>query len=143
MSPEGKIRVLCVDDHPLMRVGIVTVIRYETDMDVAGEASTGREAIHLFQELQPDITLMDLRLPDMSGTEALIAIRAQSPCARVIVLTTFEGDAEIRRALEAEYVVLGGGNARLLKELPEGVRLGSNTNAFKGGFRLWKEYPQA
>ena len=112
MSRESKIRVLCVDDHPLMRVGIVTVIRYETDMDVAGEASTGREAIHLFQELQPDITLIDLRLPDMSGIEALIAIRAQSPCARVIVLTTFEGDAEIQCALKA------GAQSYLLKSLP-------------------------
>ncbi len=112
MSAEGKIRVLCVDDHPLMRVGIVTVIRFESDMDVVGEASTGREAIQLFQELQPDITLMDLRLPDMSGIEALIAIRAQSPCARVIVLTTFEGDAEIQRALE------GGAQSYLLKSLP-------------------------
>lgn len=112
MSAESKIRVLCVDDHPLMRVGIVAAIRYESDMDVAGEASTGREAIHLFQELQPDITLMDLRLPDMSGIEALIAIRAQSPSARVIVLTTFEGDAEIRRALDA------GAQSYLLKSLP-------------------------
>jgi DNA-binding NarL/FixJ family response regulator len=112
MSAESKIRVLCVDDHPLMRVGIVAVVRHESDMDVAGEASTGREAIHLFQELQPDITLMDLRLPDMCGIEALIAIRAQSPSARVIVLTTFEGDAEIRRALDA------GAQSYLLKSLP-------------------------
>jgi DNA-binding NarL/FixJ family response regulator len=112
MSAESKIRVLCVDDHPLMRVGIVAVVRHESDMDVAGEASTGREAIHLFQELQPDITLMDLRLPDMCGIEALIAIRAQFPSARVIVLTTFEGDAEIRRALDA------GAQSYLLKSLP-------------------------
>ena len=112
MSAEGKIRVLCVDDHPLMRVGIVAAIQYESDMYVAGEASTGREAIHLFQQLQPDITLMDLRLPDISGIEALIAIRAQSPSARVIVLTTFEGDAEIRRALEA------GAQSYLLKSFP-------------------------
>jgi DNA-binding NarL/FixJ family response regulator len=112
MSSETKIRVLCVDDHPLMRVGIVAVIRHESDMDVAGEASTGREAIHLFQELRPDITLMDLRLPDMSGIDALIAIRAQFPSARVIVLTTFEGDAEIRRALDA------GAQSYLLKSLP-------------------------
>jgi DNA-binding NarL/FixJ family response regulator len=94
-----------------MRVGIVAVIRHESDMDVAGEASTGCEAIQLFQELRPDITLMDLRLPDMSGIEALIAIRAQSPSARVIVLTTFEGDAEIQRALEA------GAQSYLLKSL--------------------------
>ena len=99
MNAKIQLRVLCVDDHPLIQVGIVTVIRFESDMDVVGEASTGREAIQLFQELQPDITLMDLRLPDMSGIEALIAIRAQSPCARVIVLTTFEGDAEIRTPL--------------------------------------------
>lgn len=112
MSPGSKIRVLCVDDHPLMRVGIVAVIRYEPDMDVAGEASTGHEAIQLFQELQPDITLMDLRLPDMSGIDALIAIRAQSPNARVIVLTTFEGDAQIQRAFEA------GAQSYLLKSLP-------------------------
>jgi DNA-binding NarL/FixJ family response regulator len=112
MSVESKIRVLCVDDHPLMRVGIVAAIRYEPDMDVAGEASNGREAIHLFQELRPDVTLMDLRLPDMSGIEAMIAIRTQSPGARVIVLTTFEGDVEIRRALDA------GAQSYLLKSLP-------------------------
>lgn len=112
MSAESKIRVLCVDDHPLMRFGIVAAISHEPDMDVAGEASTGREAIHMFRELQPDVTLMDLRLPDMSGIEALIAIRDQFPGARVIVLTTFEGDAEIRRALDA------GAQSYLLKSLP-------------------------
>ena len=112
MTAERKIRVLCVDDHPLMRVGIVAAIRYESDMDVAGEASTGREAIQLFQEVEPDITLMDLRLPDISGIDALIAIRAKSPSARVIVLTTFEGDAEIQRALAA------GAQSYLLKSFP-------------------------
>jgi DNA-binding NarL/FixJ family response regulator len=112
MSAENKIRVLCVDDHPLMRFGIVAAISHEPDMDVAGEASTGREAIRMCQELRPDVTLMDLRLPDMSGIDALIAIRAQFPSARVIVLTTFEGDAEIRRALDA------GAQNYLLKSLP-------------------------
>lgn len=112
MSADSKIRVLCVDDHPLMRVGIVAAIQYEQDMDVAGEASTGREAIQLFRELQPDITLMDLRLPDISGIDALIAIRALFPGARVIVLTTFEGDAEIQRALQA------GAQSYLLKSFP-------------------------
>ena len=126
MSAEGKIRVLCVDDHPLMRVGIVAVIRHESDMDLAGEASTGREAIQLFQELRPDVTLMDLRLPDMSGIDALIAIRAQFPSARVIVLTTFEGDAEIRRALDA------GAESYLLKSFPRKQileRFGKSTRA--------------
>jgi len=126
MSTESKIRVLCVDDHPLMRVGIVAVVRHESDMDVAGEAATGREAIHSFQELQPDITLMDLRLPDMSGIEALIAIRAQSPSARVIVLTTFEGDAEIRRALDA------GAQSYLLKSLPRKQILETIRNVHAG-----------
>jgi DNA-binding NarL/FixJ family response regulator len=112
MSSENKIRVLCVDDHPLMRFGIVAAISHEPDMDVTGEASTGREAIRMCQELRPDVTLMDLRLPDMSGIEALITIRAQSPCARVIMLTTFEGDAEIRRSLDA------GAQSYLLKSLP-------------------------
>ena len=126
MSAESKIRVLCVDDHPLMRFGIVAAIRYESDMDVAGEASTGREAINLFEELRPDITLMDLRLPDMSGIEAMIAIRAQSPSARVIVLTTFEGDAEIRRALDA------GAQSYLLKSLPRKQILESIRKVYAG-----------
>ena len=126
MSAESKIRVLCVDDHPLMRFGIVAAIWYESDMDVAGEASTGREAINLFEELRPDITLMDLRLPDMSGIEAMIAIRSQSPSARVIVLTTFEGDAEIRRALDA------GAQSYLLKSLPRKQILESIRKVYAG-----------
>ena len=126
MNNKGKIRVLCVDDHPLMRVGIVTVIQHELDMDVAGEASTGREAIQSFQELQPDITLMDLRLPDMSGIDALIAIRAQFPSARVVVLTTFEGDAEIQRALQA------GALSYLLKSFPRKQILETIRNVHAG-----------
>lgn len=112
MSVENKIRVLCVDDHPLMRMGIMAVIRDEPDMVVAGEASTGGEAIRGFRELLPHVTLMDISLPDMNGIDALVAIRSEFPGARVVILTTFEGDAEIQRALKA------GAQSYLLKSFP-------------------------
>ena len=101
MATLTRIRLFSVDDHPLLHEGIATVIRNQPDMLLAGEASNGREAIRRFRELQPDVTLMDLRLPDMSGIDAMIAILTEFPEARIIILTTFEGDAEIRRALEA------------------------------------------
>jgi DNA-binding NarL/FixJ family response regulator len=108
----APIRVLCVDDHPLMREGIAAVVRNEEDMLLVAEAVSGREAIILFREHRPDITLMDLRLPDISGIEALRAIRSEFEHARIIMLTTFDGDADIRRALEA------GAQAYMLKSMP-------------------------
>jgi DNA-binding NarL/FixJ family response regulator len=121
MNEGAKIRVLSVDDHPLLHEGIATVIRSQPDMVLAGEASNGRQAVQRFREHEPDVTLMDLRLPDMSGIDAMIAIRAEFPEARVIILTTFAGDAEVQRALEA------GARAYLLKSMPpkellEGIR---------------------
>lgn len=112
MKEEKSIRVFSVDDHPLVREGITAIVNSERDMSVIAEASNAREAIQQFRNLQPDITLMDLRLPDKSGIDALIAIRNEFPEARVIVLTTFEGDVEIQRALEA------GARGYILKTTP-------------------------
>ncbi len=105
------IRIFCVDDHPLMREGIAAVIRSQPDMLLVAEASSGREAIQRFGDVAPDVTLMDLRLPDMSGIDAMIAIRSEFPGAYVIILTTFDGDVEITRALQA------GARAYLLKSM--------------------------
>jgi DNA-binding NarL/FixJ family response regulator len=105
------IRILTVDDHPLLRDGIAGLIADESDMLLAGEAANGREAIEQFRRLHPDVTLMDLQMPEMNGLDALTAIRAEFPDARIIVLTTYTGDVQIMRALKA------GASAYLLKSL--------------------------
>ena len=112
MSSRPPIRVFSVDDHPLLREGIGALVNNQPDMVLVGEAATGAEAIQLFKQHVPDVTLMDLRLPDMSGIDTLIAIRTEFPEARIIMLTTFEGDVEIQRALEA------GARGYLLKNMP-------------------------
>src|SRR5215813_4710540 len=112
MSEARKIRVFSIDDHPLLHEGIATVIRNQPDMKLVAEASSGRDGIQRFREHTPDITLMDLRLPDMSGIDAMTAILSEFPEARVIILTTFAGDVEIQRALEA------GARAYVLKSMP-------------------------
>jgi DNA-binding NarL/FixJ family response regulator len=111
-SAATRIRVLSVDDHPLLREGISAMVKSQPDMELVAEASTGKEGIERFRQHQPDIALMDLRLPDMNGIEAMATIRAEFPEARVIILTTFEGDVEIQRALEA------GARGYLLKSMP-------------------------
>ena len=112
MSNSTPIRIFSIDDHPLMREGIAAIIKNEPDMLLVAEASNGREAIEGFREHRPDITLMDLRLPDISGIDAMVAIRTEFPDARIIMLTTFEGDVEMRRALQA------GAVGYMLKTMP-------------------------
>jgi DNA-binding NarL/FixJ family response regulator len=101
MADAREITVLCVDDHPLFRAGIAYVVENEPDMRLIGLAATGAEGIALACQHAPDVTLMDLRLPDMSGITAVSSIRKQLPEARILMLTTFEGDAEVQRALAA------------------------------------------
>ncbi len=120
-TASSQIRILAVDDHALVRDGIAGLIGVQPDMVLVGEASTGREAIQQFRALHPDVTLMDLQMPEMNGIEALIAIRNEFPDAKVIVLTTYAGDVQILRALKA------GAQAYLLKntlhkELLETIR---------------------
>jgi DNA-binding NarL/FixJ family response regulator len=112
MSEQAKIRVLSVDDHPLLRQGIAAIINSQPDMLLVAEASSGSEGIQQFREHQPDVTLMDLRLPDMSGIDTMIAIRTEFSGARIIMLTTFECDVEVQRALEA------GARGYMLKSMP-------------------------
>jgi DNA-binding NarL/FixJ family response regulator len=104
-----KIRILIVDDHPLLRQGILALIADEQDMTVVAEAADGREAIQQFRTHHPDVTLMDLQMPEMNGLDAMISIRGEFPEARIIVLTTYTGDMQARRALQA------GARAYLLK----------------------------
>ena len=112
MSNKEPIRVFSVDDHPLLREGIGALVNNQTDMVLVGQAATGAEAIQQFKQQVPDVTLLDLRLPDMSGIDVLIGIRSEFPEARIIILTTFEGDVEIQRALQA------GARGYLLKNMP-------------------------
>jgi DNA-binding NarL/FixJ family response regulator len=96
-----RIRVLCVDDHPIVRQGIAGLLAVQADMTLVAEASNGREAIELFRAHLPDITLMDLQMPEMSGIDAIGAIRGEFPDARIVVLTTYAGDAQALRAIQA------------------------------------------
>jgi DNA-binding NarL/FixJ family response regulator len=120
-ADSSRIRILTVDDHPLVREGIAGLIGTQSDLELIGEASNGREAIQQFRNLHPDVTLMDLQMAEINGLDALIAIRNEFPDARVIVLTTYKGDVQILRALKA------GAQAYLLKntlhkELLETIR---------------------
>lgn len=107
-----SIRLLIADDHPVVREGLAAMLNRRPDLTVVGEASSGREAIDLYRREKPDVTLMDLRMPEMGGVEAITTLRAEFPHARFIVLTTYEGDEDIARALKA------GAQAYLLKDTP-------------------------
>jgi two-component system, NarL family, response regulator len=123
---QTPIRILAVDDHALVRKGIRLLISAESDMQLVAEASTGREAVQEFRTHRPDITIMDLQMPDMSGVEAIIAIRGEFPNARVIVLTTYVGDVQVTRALNAGargYLLKSDISADLLQTI-RGVHAG-------------------
>jgi DNA-binding NarL/FixJ family response regulator len=116
MTPSTPIRLLIVDDHPVVRDGLVAILHQgEPDLEVVGEVGNGKEAVTAWRTLRPTVTIMDLQLPGQSGVEAIVAIRREDPDARVLVLTTFDGDADIQRALEA------GARGYLLKNMRRGT----------------------
>lgn len=121
MNAETKtIRILAADDHALLRGGVASLVEIEPDMELVAQASTGREAIEQFRLHRPDITLMDLQMPDIGGIEAIIAIRSEFPDARIIVLTTYDGDAQVARALKAGargYLLKGNVHTDLLETI--------------------------
>ena len=110
-NTNGRIRVLVADDHPVVRAGLAAVLVQQTDLELVGEAENGERAVALYREHQPDVCLMDLRMPVMDGVEAIRTITTEFPSARILALTTYEGDADIRRALEA------GARGYLLKDM--------------------------
>jgi len=111
MSEQSPIRVLVVDDHFVVRMGLTTLINSQPDMTVVGDAANGKQGVELFRANHPDVTLMDLRMPEMGGVDAINAIRQEAPDCKIIVLTTFDGDEDIFRAFQA------GARAYLLKDM--------------------------
>jgi DNA-binding NarL/FixJ family response regulator len=127
VSAQEKIKVMVVDDHPLMRVGVAAIINARPNMTVVAQTGTGEEAVSLFHQHKPDITLMDLRLPKMSGVDAILAIRARYPESRFVVLTTYEGDEDIHRAFEA------GARGYVIKGMPYQTLIDALVRVHSGG----------
>jgi DNA-binding NarL/FixJ family response regulator len=130
MSAQDRIRILTVDDHPLMREGTAAMIRSQADMELIAEAANSSEALEKFREHRPDVTLMDIRLPDRSGIDTVIAIRSEFPEARILMLTTFEGDVEIQRSLQA------GARGYMLKSMPPSELLAGIREVHAGRKRI-------
>jgi len=127
MEPQEKMKILIVDDHPIMRIGIAAIINAREDMTVVAQAGTGEEAIVLYEEHRPDVTLMDLRLPGISGVDAIRTIRHRYPKACFVVLTTYEGDEDIYQALEA------GARAYIIKGMPHDALVDALRRVHAGG----------
>lgn len=129
MEKDATIRVLVVDDHPVVREGLAALVMRRPDLTVVGEAADGAEALEMYGRLAPDVTLMDLRMPRMDGVEAIMAIRREHPDARILVLTTYDGDADVYRALQAGamgYLLKDAGRDELvsaIRALSEGRRV--------------------
>ena len=133
MSTDNPIRVLSIDDHPLLSEGIATMINSVPDMMLVAKAASGREGILKYREVKPDVTLMDLRLPDLGGIDVMMAIRSEFPDARIILLTMFAGDVEIQRALQA------GAQGYLLKSMPPEQMLETIRQVWAGKKRVLPE----
>jgi two-component system, NarL family, response regulator len=131
------IRILVVDDHPIMRIGIAALIASSPEMACIGQAGNGEEAVNLYRNLEPDVTLMDLRLPGISGVETIRLIRQFAPTARFIVLTTYEGDEDIHQAMEA------GASGYLVKGLPQEMLVTAVRRVCAGGRYLPPPMSQA
>jgi len=127
MNTVEKMKVMIVDDHPLMLVGVASIVNARPDMALVAQTGTGEEAVSLFAKHKPDVTLMDLRLPGMSGVDAIRAIRSTNPKARFVVLTTYEGDADIHCALEA------GAQGYVIKGMPYQTLVEALQKVHKGG----------
>lgn len=130
MSESRLLRVLVADDHPVVRHGLVALIDHQADMCVVAEAGNGREAVEQYAAQQPDVVLMDLRMPELDGVEAITAIRAASPQARIVVLTTYDSDEDIYRGLRA------GAQGYLLKDAPAGELLSAIRSVAAGQKRI-------
>jgi len=127
MTERGKIRVLVVDDHPIMRYGVAAIVQARSDMTIVAQTGTAAGAVELYRQHNPDITLMDLRLPDRSGAEAIATIRGFAPEAKFIVLTTYEGDEDIHQAMEA------GARGYLIKGMPHEALIDAIRKVYGGG----------
>jgi DNA-binding NarL/FixJ family response regulator len=132
------IRILVVDDHPVVRAGVAGLVGDQPDMKIVGQASSGREAIQRFRDLHPDVVLMDLQMPDMNGLDAMIAIRDEAPQARVVVLTTYTGDAQVLRAIKngARGYLLKSALHKELLETIRAVHAGKKTISADASFEL-------